>query len=73
MAYSKSHTVAETKQYVINAINAVDGLEVQYYDIVNASTLASVSQWDEAEHMQGCITVFCGAKPIRLIDNINYK
>ena len=73
VAYSKSHTVAETKQYVINAINAVDGLEVQYYDIVNASTLASVSQWDEAEHVQGCITVFCGAKPIRLIDNINYK
>ena len=73
VAYSKSHTVAETKQYAINAINAVDGLEVQYYDIVNAFTLASVSLWDEAEHVQGCITVFCGAKPIRLIDNINYK
>lgn len=73
VAYSKSHTVAETKQQVISEINAVKGLEVQYYDIVNAYTLASIGTWDEAEHIQGCITVFCGAKPIRLIDNINYK
>lgn len=71
--YCRTHTVDETKQYVINQINAVDGLEVQYYDIVNAATLASVTTWDDAEHIQGCITVFCGATPIRLIDNINYK
>ena len=71
--YSKTHTVEETKQYAIDKINAVAGLEVQYYDIVNALTLESVSSWDDAEHVQGCITVFCGATPIRLIDNINYK
>lgn len=71
--YSRTHTIDETKQYVINQIDAVDGLEVQYYDIVNAATLASVTTWDDAEHIQGCITVFCGATPIRLIDNINYK
>ena len=71
--YSKTHTVEETRQKAISDINAVEGLEVQYYDIVNALTLASVSSWDEAEHIQGCITVFCGATPIRLIDNINYK
>jgi pantoate--beta-alanine ligase len=46
---------------------------VQYYDIVNALTLESVASWDDADHIQGCITVFCGATPIRLIDNINYK
>ena len=57
----------------INQINAVDGLEVQYYEIVNADTLQGVTNWDEAEHVQGCITVFCGHTPIRLIDNINYK
>ena len=71
--YSKTHTVEETKQYAIDKINAVAGLEVQYYDIVNALTLESVSSWDDADHVQGCITVFCGATPIRLIDNINYK
>ena len=71
--YSKTHTVEETKQKAISDINAVEGLEVQYYDIVNALTLESVSSWDDADHIQGCITVFCGATPIRLIDNINYK
>lgn len=71
--YSKTHSVEETKQMAINQINAVDGLEVQYYEIVDADTLASVTDWNEAEHVQGCITVFCGHTPIRLLDNINYK
>ena len=71
--YSKTHSVEETKQMVIDQINHVEGLEVQYYEIVNAETLANVSQWDEAEHIQGCITVFCGHIPVRLIDNIKYK
>ena len=71
--YSKTHTVEETKQKAIDDINAVDGLEVQYYELVNALTLESVTAWDDAEHIQGCITVFCGATPIRLIDNIKYK
>lgn len=71
--YSKTQSVEETKEKTIADINTVEGLEVQYYDIVNALTLESVSSWDDAEHIQGCITVFCGATPIRLIDNINYK
>ncbi|MCR5312854.1 MAG: pantoate--beta-alanine ligase [Bacteroidaceae bacterium] len=71
--YSKTHTVEETKNMTINQINAIEGLEVQYYEIVNADTLQTVNSWEDAEHIQGCITVFCGATPIRLIDNINYK
>ena len=73
LAYSKTHTIEETKQMAVSQINSVDGLTVQYYDIVNATTLESVATWDDADHIQGCITVFCGATPIRLIDNINYK
>lgn len=72
-AYALSHTVAETTHWVLETLNAIDGLEVEYYEIVDAITLQKVTSWDEAEHIQGCITVFCGAKPIRLIDNINYK
>lgn len=71
--YSRAHSVEETKQMVVSQINSVDGLTVQYYDIVNAATLESSVNWDDAEHVQGCITVFCGETPIRLIDNINYK
>ena len=73
LEYSKTHTIEETKQMVVTQINSVDGLAVQYYDIVNAATLEDVADWDGAEHIQGCITVFCGETPIRLIDNINYK
>ncbi len=73
VAFSKTHTVEETKQMVVETINAVEGLEVQYYEIVDAKTLASITDWNMAEHVQGCITVFCGKTPIRLIDNINYK
>ena len=71
--YARQHTVAETRRSVVDEINSVDGLEVQYYEIVDAATLATVANWEDAAHVQGCITVFCGATPIRLIDNINYK
>lgn len=72
-AYALSHSVDETTVWVVNTLNAIDGLDVEYYEIVDAITLQKVTSWDEAEHIQGCITVFCGEKPIRLIDNINYK
>ena len=71
--YSKSHTVAETQKWVVATINDVPGLEVQYYSIVDGESLADVSSWDAAPHIVGCITVFCGSKPIRLIDHIAYK
>lgn len=73
VAYAQSHSVAETRQWVIDTLNAIEGLDVEYYEIVDAISLQSVDSWDAAENIQGCITVFCGAKPIRLIDNINYK
>ena len=66
-------TVQQTHDYVVDAINSIDGLEVQYFSIVDGDTLADVSSWDDAPSIVGCITVFCGAKPIRLIDHIRYK
>ena len=44
-----------------------------YYEIVDAETLLPVQNWDDAEHVQGCITVYCGQRPVRLIDNVRYK
>ena len=66
-------SVQETHDYVVNEINSIDGLEVQYFSIVDGDTLADVSSWDDAPSVVGCITVFCGTKPIRLIDHIRYK
>jgi len=71
--YAKSHTLKETKQWVIDTINAVEGLEVQYYEIVDGNSLLSLNEWDDSDYVVGCITVFCGAIPVRLIDNIKYK
>ncbi len=66
-------TVQQTHDYVVEHINAVDGLEVQYYSIVDGKSLADVSDWNESDDIVGCITVFCGSQPIRLIDHIRYK
>lgn len=71
--YAKSHTVAETHDLVVGALNATKGLEVEYFEIVNGITLQPVASWDEASYIVGCITVYCGARPVRLIDNIKYK
>ena len=63
----------ETHDFVVGALNATKGLEVEYFEIVNGITLQSVSSWDDADYVVGCITVYCGSRPVRLIDNIKYK
>ena len=52
---------------------ALEGLEVQYYEIVDGRSLVSLTSWDDSEDIVGCITVFCGQIPVRLIDNVRYK
>lgn len=71
--YAKNHTVGETRDKVVGDINAVDGLEVEYFSIVDGNTLQDISTWDDSEYVVGCITVYCGKTPIRLIDHIKYK
>lgn len=65
--------VQDTQNWVINHINEIEGLEVEYYSIVDGDTLADISNWEDALHVVGCITVYCGKTPIRLIDHIRYK
>ena len=71
--YAKSHTVQETHDKVVADINSVDGLEVEYFSIVDGNTLLDVKSWDDSDYIAGCITVYCGKTPIRLIDHITYK
>lgn len=73
VAYAHHHTVQEVHDLVVGALNATKGLEVEYFEIVNGRTLQPVSLWDDAETVVGCITVYCGSRPVRLIDNIKYK
>ena len=69
--YSANHTLADTKQMVEEAIAATEGLELEYYEVVDGNTLQPVAAWDDAPYIVGCITVYCGK--VRLIDNIRYK
>ncbi len=71
--FAQNHTVKETHDLVVGALNATKGLEVEYFEIVNGITLQSVASWDDADYIVGCITVYCGSRPVRLIDNIKYK
>jgi len=56
-------------QWVVDLINLVPGLEVEYYEIVNPTTLQPVYSWPEPA--VGCVAVYCGE--VRLIDNIRYE
>lgn len=71
LEFAASHSVAETKQKVINEINAYEEMDVEYYEIADALTLQPISDWADAESAVGCITVHLG--DVRLIDNIKYK
>ncbi len=69
VADARSHSVAEVKKAVAEAINAIDGMEVEYYEIVNPNDMQPVAEWPDGEAV-GCVTVYMG--DVRLIDNIKY-
>lgn len=73
LAYAKEHTVQETHNKVVSDINAIDGLDVEYFSIVDGNTLLDIDSWEASDSVVGCITVYCGKTPIRLIDHIRYK
>ena len=65
--WAKTDSIEAVQKRVIDTINAIDGLEVEYYEIVDKTTLQPTTTFDNAI---GCVTVYCG--PVRLIDNIQY-
>ncbi len=73
VTYAKKHTVQETHDKVVSDINSVDGLNVEYFSIVDGNTLQDIHSWDDTPYVVGCITVYCGKTPIRLIDHIKYS
>ena len=73
VVYSKNHSVKATHDKVVDDINAVEGLDVEYFSIVDGNTLLDIDDWNSTNYAVGCITVYCGKKPIRLIDHIKYR
>jgi len=69
--YSRDHSVRATHDSVVERIDAVPEMKVEYFEIVDARTLLPVEEWDESPEIVGCITVYNGK--VRLIDNIRYR
>lgn len=67
LEWAKTSSVPEVEKRVIDTINAIPGLDVEYYEIVDKTTLQPTNTFQNAI---GCITVYCGS--VRLIDNIQY-
>lgn len=67
---SEGKSVNEVIASVIDRLNAMPGVLVEYFSIVNPDTMQPVDSWSDVEHPVGCITVYFG--DVRLIDNITY-
>ena len=63
-------SVQEVIDFVVNTINQVPEMKVEYFEIVDGHTMQSVKNWSDTTYPVGCITVYCGE--VRLIDNIKY-
>lgn len=64
-------SVQEVIKAVTKEINKNPLLETEYVEIVNAETMAPVTEWNQASRIQLCCAVY--ARPVRLIDNIKLK
>ena len=71
--WAQTQNVATVHDRVVNNIDSVDGLRTEYFQIVDGNTLQPITTWAESTSIVGCITVYCGQRPVRLIDNIRYK
>lgn len=70
VTFAAHKNVKEVVDFVVNTINSVPEMQVEYYEIVDGYTMQPISDWAETPYPVGCITVYCGS--VRLIDNIAY-
>ena len=68
---SRAHSPEDVRRHVIEKINSVSLFRLEYFEIVDDSTLKGVSSWEEEGVKVGCIAVFAGS--VRLIDNILFE
>ncbi len=69
--YARTHTPAETIAWTVARINAVDGLDTEYFQIVDGPTCLPIDNWQQTSAPVGCVTVYAG--DVRLIDNIKFS
>ncbi|HOS83503.1 MAG TPA: pantoate--beta-alanine ligase [Bacteroidales bacterium] len=64
---AQKNSVEDVKKFVINTLNNVPLLSVEYFEIVDQKTLQPVNTWNKP--CVGCIAVNVGM--VRLIDNVS--
>jgi pantoate--beta-alanine ligase len=66
----QKNSVHEIKNYVQQKLSSINGFKPEYFEIVNAETLQSIHNFNEAKTLRACIAVWAGN--VRLIDNIAF-
>ncbi len=61
--------VSLLKEWVVTEINSNTYLEVEYFEIVDDTSLQSIEKWKDSDNRIACITVQVGK--VRLLDNIS--
>ena len=61
-------SVKELVKWVTERINKNPFLNVEYFEIVDDTSLQPVKSWEDKNTKVGCVAVYCGK--VRLIDNI---
>jgi len=61
--------VSLIKEWVVTEINSNAYLEVEYFEIVDDTSLQSIEKWEDSDSRIACITVQVGK--VRLLDNIS--
>lgn len=65
------HTPAEVTEFVIDMLRATQGIQLEYFEIVDGQTLLPAVNWDARHGVIGCVAARVGK--VRLIDNINFS
>jgi len=65
------HTPEEVIGFVIEKIGAAPGVILEYFEIIDGSTLRPAKKWHTSHDVIGCIAARVG--DVRLIDNINFS
>lgn len=63
-------SISELKEWVNNTLDRDPLIRVEYFEIVDTTTLKPASNWGQKVNMVGCIAAWVGG--VRLIDNIRF-
>ncbi len=61
-------TPQELTEWVVTQLNKCEGMEVEYFCLVDSDTLQEVAEWVPGREVRGCVAVYLGG--VRLIDNM---